>query len=56
MSKLDSLKRQVFIVGFLRKRPANFDEIDAYLLEKEQDTDFSLIISQRTFQRDRKVY
>src|SRR5690554_4635267 len=54
MAKQDTIKRQFLIIEFLRKRPANFDEIDAYLLEKEQDTDFSLIISQRTFQRDRE--
>lgn len=54
MAKQDTIKRQFLIIEFLRKRPANFDEIDTYLQEKEQDTDFSLIISQRTFQRDRK--
>src|SRR5690554_5819237 len=54
MAKQDTIKRQFLIIEFLRRRPANFDEIDTYLQEKEQDTDFSLIISQRTFQRDRK--
>lgn len=53
MAKIDSLKRQIFIVDFLRKRPASFDEIDRYLQDKEAETGYELTISQRTFQRDR---
>lgn len=53
MAKIDSIKRQMFIVDFLRKQPASFEEINAYLQNKETQEDFYLSISQRTFQRDR---
>ncbi|WLD25061.1 WYL domain-containing protein [Flavobacterium dauae] len=52
MAQQDTIKRQFLIIGFLRKRPASFNEIIDYLQEKEQDTGFNLTISQRTFQRD----
>jgi len=53
MAKIDSFKRQKFIVEFLKQHPASFEEINAFLQNKEAQEDCYLSISQRTFQRDR---
>lgn len=52
MAKQDSIKRQFLIVEFLRNKPANFQQINNFLLKKEIETGYKLSISQRTFQRD----
>lgn len=52
MAKHDVIKRQFLIVEYLRKKPATFRQINDFLLKKQNETDYDLIISQRTFQRD----
>src|SRR5690606_17692888 len=52
MAKQDSIKRQFLIVEFLRNRPANFQQINDFLLDKEREIEYNLTISHRTFQRD----
>lgn len=52
MAKHDVIKRQFLIVEFLRKKPATFRQINDFLLKKQNEIDYDLIISQRTFQRD----
>lgn len=53
MAKIDTLKRQIFIIEVLRKHTATFEQINDYLLDKEIEEGYKLSISQRTFQRDR---
>ncbi|PJR03146.1 helix-turn-helix transcriptional regulator [Avrilella dinanensis] len=52
MAKQDSIKRQFLIVEFLRNKPANFQQINDFLLDKEREIEYNLTISHRTFQRD----
>lgn len=54
MSKKQFLRRHILIIGKLRKKPADFDEIDRYLqLQSEiEGENYNLTI--RTFQRDIK--
>lgn len=52
MAKHDVIKRQFLIVEFLRKKPATFRQINDFLLNKQNETEYDLVISQRTFQRD----
>lgn len=48
MAKKEYLQRYILIVDFLRKRGANFFEIQDYLIDNDIE------ISQRTFQRDKE--
>lgn len=52
MAKQDVIKRQFLIVEFLRNKPATFKQINNFLLNKHNELDYDLSISQRTFQRD----
>lgn len=52
MAKHDVIKRQFLIVEYLRKKPATFRQINDFLLNKQNETEYDLVISQRTFQRD----
>ena len=52
MAKHDVIKRQFLIVEYLRKKPATFRQLNDFLLNKQNETEYYLVISQRTFQRD----
>ncbi|MBI2259553.1 MAG: WYL domain-containing protein [Flavobacteriia bacterium] len=52
MARRDSIQRINYIVDFLRKKPATFEEILNYLDRKSMDDGFNFSISQKTFKRD----
>lgn len=52
MAKHEVIKRQLLIIEFLRKKPATFKDISNFLLKKQNELEYDLAISQRTFQRD----
>lgn len=52
MARQESIQRINYIVDFLRKKPATFDEILNYLQSKEDDDAANYSISQKTFKRD----
>jgi predicted DNA-binding transcriptional regulator YafY len=52
MARRDSIQRINYIVDFLRKKPATFEEIHSYLERKSMDDGFNFSISQKTFKRD----
>lgn len=54
MSKKQFLKRYLFIINKLRKKPCSFEEIQEHLQEQSVFDDESYEISIRTFQRDIK--
>lgn len=54
MSKKQFLRRHILIIGKLRKKPADFDEIDRYLQLQSEIEGENYILTIRTFQRDIK--
>lgn len=52
MARRDSIQRINYIVDFLRKKPASFQEILTYLETKSKDDAYDYVISQKTFRRD----
>lgn len=52
MSKRESIARYNLIIKKLRKQPADFDEISAYLSLESELQEFNFNVSKRTFQRD----
>jgi predicted DNA-binding transcriptional regulator YafY len=52
MARRDSIQRINYIVDFLRKKPASFNEILNYLERKSKDDSYDYVISQKTFKRD----
>jgi predicted DNA-binding transcriptional regulator YafY len=52
MARRDSIQRINYIVDFLRKKPATFNEILDYLETKSRDDGYNYSISQKTFKRD----
>ena len=52
MARRDSIQRINYIVDYLRKKPASFQEILSYLEKKSIDDAYDYVISQKTFKRD----
>jgi uroporphyrinogen-III synthase len=52
MARRESIQRINYIVDFLRKKPASFEEILVHLQTKENGDDANYSISQKTFKRD----
>jgi predicted DNA-binding transcriptional regulator YafY len=52
MARRDSIQRINYIVDFLRKKPATFNEILDYLEAKSLSDGYDYMISQKTFKRD----
>ncbi len=52
MSKRESISRYSLIINKLRKHPANFNEISAYLALESEIESYNFSVSKRTFQRD----
>ena len=52
MAKLDSFKRWLLIVQKVRRKPSTLQEIQNYLDNHYENSDYNLDISQRTLQRD----
>jgi len=52
MSKRESISRYSLIIKKLRKHPANFNEISAYLALESEIESYNFSVSKRTFQRD----
>jgi predicted DNA-binding transcriptional regulator YafY len=52
MSKRESIARYSLILKKLRKKPASFKEIAAYLQQESELQDYNFNVSLRTFQRD----
>ena len=53
MSKRESISRFSLIINKLRKGPASFADIDAYLAKESDLQEYNFRISKRTFDRDR---
>ena len=51
MAKKDSILRYIHILNKLRKGPASFKEIDAYLKRQSEIQETNYTISKRQFQR-----
>ena len=54
MTKKQFIERQFSIIGFLRKSPRTYMELEEYLLSKNTDLLQGLSFSKRTLQRELK--
>lgn len=55
MSKIESLLRHRLVINKLRSKPCSFKEINTYLKENDEFSEYVLTCSLRTFQRDLKT-
>lgn len=55
MSKIESLLRHRLVINKLRSKPCTFKEINSYLKDNDEFSEYILTCSLRTFQRDLKT-
>lgn len=55
MSKIESLLRHRLVINKLRSKPCSFKEINSYLKDNDEFSEYILTCSLRTFQRDLKT-